>query len=310
MSAKVRHNLMRARLLWVVVLAAFTVASVVVPLLFRAPEPIHDGKRVSAWIQDLSRANEAGYSTPHPSRDALRAMGDEALPYLARVVATKDSGWERFYARAYSIFPGWMASRMPIPMKSTKIRREAAFLIQSLSHGTREVVPLVGALTNSLAASDGDLKMLGVSAIAAIAKQHQDEGAVAALIRCLDSPDLDIVGPAASALADWNAAPSNAIPSLQRCLTNSSCIVRVNAAFAWYRATGNAEHAVEVLVQALRDRPVYRQFAAMRLGQMGAAARAAAPALSDMTNDPVPFVSQWARTALQQVTGTRETDPE
>lgn len=280
------------------------------------PEPVYQGRRVSAWIRDLADANEAGYATadgyakPHPAREALAAMGSASLPYLTRVLARSDSRLERSYAFGYSYLPGWIATRLPMPRwNSTKIRRESALLIQNLSRASPDVVQVVPALTNALGSDDMDLRSLAVLALVSIAHDHHDQTALGAVTRCLGDPDPAISGPAIQCLADGEIAVSNAVPVLRACLTNSSVLVRIHGAFALYRMTGDVDTTVPVLVQALGDTAVMRQMALMRLAKMGSAARSAGLAVCQLTNDPVPFVRQWARVAMQRMGGEVDSAP-
>jgi HEAT repeat protein len=101
------------------------------------------------------------------------------------------------------------------------------------------------------------------------------------------------VGPAAKAAA----------PALREALRDPQPLARVSAATALWRVAGDAEAALPVLREALhKGNPQYaRQQALLTLGDMGPAAKAAAPAVRDAGTDPDPYLRRSAAAALRKI---------
>jgi hypothetical protein len=112
--------------------------------------------------------------------------------------------------------------------------------------------------------------------------------ALAVLQAALADPNLYIRQQVADVLGSAGPEARGAAPALRKALKDESAFVRLNAAAALWRLTGEAETARPVLVAALKpEEPAQvRAHAARKLGEVGAAARAAVPALLEVWRDP------------------------
>src|SRR2546425_3212683 len=62
-------------------------------MLSRPPEPVYQGKPLSAWLKDLYPAwNE---DTNHPAFVAFRKMGSNAIPALLQIIQSGDPPFQR-----------------------------------------------------------------------------------------------------------------------------------------------------------------------------------------------------------------------
>jgi hypothetical protein len=85
----------------------------VLTLLKHAPnEPAYQGRRISYWfaqyVQKTSRFSEA--------TNAILHLGDQASPYLARVIEKSVSPWRRDYNAIWRLLPESIAGRLPAPI--------------------------------------------------------------------------------------------------------------------------------------------------------------------------------------------------
>jgi HEAT repeat protein len=97
------------------------------------------------------------------------------------------------------------------------------------------------------------------------------------------------------------------LPELHQMLASSDTAVQVHAAHALWTLNGETENTVPRLVSCLQDHFRYaqnreiRRLAAETLGQMGASARSALPALVVALNDNEEQVRAAATNALRQI---------
>jgi hypothetical protein len=123
---------------------------------------------------------------------------------------------------------------------------------------------------------------------------------MAVLLKELANRDSDARLAAVQKLAKLGSAAKEAVPNLTATLKDSNVEVRTAAQQAL-----EAIHAEEVaaLVKQLGDKEQkQRPQAARRLGELGAVARSAIPALEEAMKDPDPLVQFLARSALGKVT--------
>jgi len=148
---------------------------------------------------------------------AFKVMGTNALPALVRALEAKDKSgpMARFYGREYQKLPHFIRWRLAEPI-SAEQSQNAAELLFLKSGNARMVLP--------------DLLRI---------MEHGDEHPAS------------FAGGMAAALVNPN--DTNAIPILERCLTNTNYVVRRSAAVGLGRIGSGAETAVPTLTNALQD---------------------------------------------------------
>src|SRR5439155_18980093 len=126
--------------------------------------------------------------------------------------------------------------------------------------------------------------------------------ALAALIDALDSPEPSVRYHAANQLCSTGPEAGAALPLLTKCMSDTNTGVRVNAAMAVYRISGQSDEPVRILVEAMKaDSPTDRGNSAAHLSQIGPAAKPAVPALRQLFRDPDQYASSWASEALKKI---------
>jgi HEAT repeat protein len=101
-------------------------------------------------------------------------------------------------------------------------------------------------------------------------------------------------------LGHLGEAAADAIPDLQRALHDKNPAVRLYAAQALWRVQGKPDQALPVLAAGLKDEAA-PDLAAMLLGEMGAAASPAVPALGELTRHKNEYVRAQAMYALGRI---------
>src|SRR6185503_18829487 len=143
------------------------------------PEPVYRGRTVTAWARDLNNPDPLVRSN---ATEAVRALGPEAAPALARTLGKRDSLFKKpFLAFAPRLPVTWRQklSRVLKPFNATADRLGAVQALGLL--GTNAPVqPFLKALR------DPDRQ---VSALAAAALGGIGAPAVPGLVAALDDPD-------------------------------------------------------------------------------------------------------------------------
>jgi len=127
------------------------------------------------------------------------------------------------------------------------------------------------------------------------------------LRRCLQSPQASVRYDALHVIIRCDGYHADLLPDTLRSTRDPIVKVRVAAAGAYHRLTGEVEPVIEVLLSALRnaagDRDwVARDWAAVFLGKMGGKARAALPVLRHARDrDPNRQVREVAERAIAAI---------
>jgi len=237
-------------------------------------EPVYQGKRLSAWLREYRSAlnvidgdrEEAGKT----ARNAIQAIGTNAIPTLVRMLGKKDSFvvskllalWNRHFSSLprWARYPGWL-------------RHQAAFLNNYAEHGFE----ILGADAQQ-----------AVPALIALYEQNVSPYSQVATSRALIA-----IGPAAQRMA---------IPSFLRAAASSNAPARNVAVQALSGVDAEQRQVVPALTAALSDTNfVIRMVAASGLGRFGTNAEQAVPALVLMLSDPSPQVRPEATNALKRI---------
>ncbi len=135
------------------------------------------------------------------------------------------------------------------------------------------------------------------------------EEAMNTLIECVKGTDVNARQQAVQFLGTLGKSARDAAPALRRTLRDPSIPLRVAAAGALWKITGETETSVPVLVKALKPSPInYARYqAADWLGQMGPAAKAALPALRKLRDDPDAALRGNVVQAIQRINAPANT---
>jgi hypothetical protein len=206
------------------------------------PEPVYQGKKLSAWLEVYDPTNMARPSAQlEATQVALREMGTNAIPSLLRMLRTPDSRWKnRFFALAREQH---VIKISYVPPSS--LYERAAMGLEALGPRAEVAVPeLVKIFDHSPSPSA--------------------QGSIARV--------LGVMGRPAKA----------AVPSLLRGTASTDRFVRLNSIFALAQIHAEPALFVPVLVKTLQDPdPEFQLDAILYLGAYGPDAKPAVPALLD-----------------------------
>jgi len=289
---------------------AIAVAALLTGTLLGHHEPVYQGKTISQWIVELpsgQRLNAFGMLDPEtPARKVLRSIGTNAVPFLARAMVTQQGGtFVTDFKSKLWFHSTYLQNHFSRPVYALEIRRAAAGLLTEMITKNPEVAhddQIIRAFSKLTGDKDGNLRIMAVATLGILAIQQQSRSATSALILALDSPEEGVRSHAAWKLSDGGPAQKQALPALNRKLSDTSDAVRINAALAVYRIGNQTNEAVAVLVGALRSNVgTDRGNAAYHLSLIGPAAKGAVPALELQAKETDEYARKSARTALLKI---------
>jgi hypothetical protein len=187
-------------------------------LLLKPSEPVYKGKTLSEWLEEASHSDYFGYEDTTPeSVLAIRRIGTNALPYLVKMAAYKDTRSQQFLDEFYS---------------------KLISLLHLASQGERKI-----SLQNQLQ----NRAQSGFYIIGSAAKP-----ALPALIALLDDRDSQVREAAADCLSMIGPAAHDAVPALVRALTKTNeGLSYYSGIVALERIGPPAPEAVPFLISAL-----------------------------------------------------------
>ncbi len=309
---------------WLAALLALVLGGLVVQdRLFWPREPDYQGRRLSAWLRDLTAPDSAVHL---PARQAVLALGTNALPALERHLQARDSWLGQLVTAAQGRLPHrlWVAAMQATRARNALERRwQAAVALNTLGPLAAPALP---ALTRAL--EDPEPRVV---TNAAEALWQIGPPAWPALTRALHSTNDHAFNAAAHALRRTGAAASNVAPQLVAVFLETSEPRREQLtpllaalgdtavpALGAHLAHTNAALA-ELAARTLRAM-ISREFAALRgvaalarhpdpriragalhvLGGEALWPRTSVNALSEALHDPEPQVRAAAVEALQE----------
>jgi HEAT repeat protein len=191
---------------------------------------------------------------------------------------------------------------------SPDVRESALLALGSLCRQAKNLLPLVTAALRRAASLGADETLRSLAAQALLAEGQSSRLSVTELLDYLNAPEAPLRFSAAQALGEWRAEAQPAVGRLlQVTLQDPDPGVRLEAAMALYRIGGEAGKVVPLLVNALGDASeVRRWIAADCLGEIGPAARSAAPALRAALHreEQSPLIRKALTLALEKIEGT------
>jgi HEAT repeat protein len=257
-------------------------------------EPVHHGKRLSAWVADLHpRVVEA---RQQQAELALRAIGTNAVPYLLELLRHREprllSDLRDFSQRTKTLLRMRADYELPwVAAVEKDMQLSAAFA--ALGPSARPAFP---ALTNLLLRP-------ATTAVSASALARIGPDAFGPLSHALSSPDREVRAAAAGALGSMPGDLAKILPELRKALGDSDKFVRINAVIGFGQiAETNPEAVLDDLIRGLRDTsPSVKIFAADSLARLGKSARPAVPELVNVAEGLDRLASGKALSALKQI---------
>ncbi len=240
------------RVRWIVfaLVAALGVIAVI-PIFQRPPEPVHQGRTLTSWLESHLPTSSANppYGSPgwHEADKALRAIGTNAIPTLQTMLRRKDPPSIVGKLLKWAEQKRWIDRA---PRYAYQLHEEACYAFEILG-------------TNAASAAPGLLDIYRQN----VSLSSQNNAA----------RSLGHLGRTAIAAMPWLIANFHH--------TNSE--VRFNAVTAVYHIGGDPSVVVPAFVDALHDAQVGVRWNALSgLQSLGAKARPAIPEILKMFNDP------------------------
>jgi hypothetical protein len=284
--------------------------------VFRGREPVYQGKTLSEWLRsyDYQGIDASGGKRAERNDqvdEAVRHIGTNALPHLAKKLIAKDSSLKKKLVDLVT-----RQSLIEFHFTQAADVRERAYLgLRALGKEARPLIPmLVDSLRDQ---ADADLWWLTAQALAGIGAEGMEPltNAIAgtnAALRCAVAHALCRYREIAS--GPWRLAPLSAaeltradacvIPALLRLLQDPDPEVRYYAVFSLGQIHRQPETVIPALVGFLNPREKYRSVAVYALAEFGEQARPALPAIVAALSDS----DRYTRNAANNVLG--KIDPE
>jgi HEAT repeat protein len=272
-------------------------------MLSRPPEPVCQGKPLSAWLNEIDVTAYPG-DTNQAAFVAFSSMGTNAIPALLKMIESGDPPIQGLILVLYRMqslvyFPlvekwhqrllersrrGWAASSALYAM-GANAKPAFSALTNLLLHTNTQflcAVPLAGmgaaGLPPLLAALTNQNAFIRESAVTGLSWAQSDLNLVVpALIARLSDQDSRVHRTAVSALGHLHAEPGLAVPALMKDFPGNDPGLRLRIVWAIDRFETNASAAVPMLLEALSDKDqMVRNHAASALKHIDPAAAAKA----------------------------------
>jgi hypothetical protein len=233
-------------------------------------EPEYNGKKLSKWVDILAKDSPPRVA-PSPQSDAIRHIGERAVPWLLRWARYRSPPWRRRLDRVFGPDRGiehsqaaWLAFRVLGPRAASAVPeltrmandpnspidyQEPLYTLRYM--GDRGFQSVLDVLENT---NHPDR-----AAAATILGVDDDWGtnrlqsAVSALIACLEATDEQLVENAAVALGRIGLRPDLAVPELARKLTDPRTRVRRMAVRSLGLFGKDSAPVLPLLVERLSD---------------------------------------------------------
>ena len=191
-------------------------------------EPVYQGKRLSAWLNDSYEPSYLNTQLDPAAVKAVQAIGTNALPYLLKMIKTRDS---QLKLRLVIKLQWYVRIHIPTHLRD---RQKAMFGFQALGEAAKPAYPAVVKLV-----LDSDEDHYAIDSL-----QNADADTFVLLAEGLHSPDARVRRRTAEALIELQEwAPSIATPALTRALSDPDESVRQIASvglIGYYSQTNSA----------------------------------------------------------------------
>jgi HEAT repeat protein len=273
-------------------LALLLVIGVAGVLIVLRGEPIHQGRRLSAWLEDLQNPSPV---VRKEAQNAVRHIGTNGLPKLREMLHAEDSPLE---TNIVNVLKRQSWFKMSFPTAREKRIRAALGCIALGSMAKRAVPDLL-----EFSRCDSFCANMAESALGYIGPE-----AVEQLGLELNNTNYTRRRVAVGALVFIGPPAKPAIPALINCLKDPYAGVQANAARALGRIGVPSPEIVKSLVECFGDPDVeVRCSAEAAVTEFG---NPAIPTLSALLNDPDESIRKGARKALDEMVDASNAQPE
>ena len=279
----------------VVLLAAIAVAAF---FALRPRELVYQGKSVSAWIADLGSNDRQRIERAHKT---LVALGEPAMPYLAKTIETKESKFHSYYLQF------WSSSKLPqslqrlLPTPISHLHQARVNGVGVLGQMGPKASPAVSTLVRALGDADEGMRMMAAEALGKIGPEARP--AIPALVNMLKESESFLRETATRSLIRIGDPTGQAIEPLTALLNDKNNeMTRISAAIALWLLEGKSQPTLDLLrknVDPIDWRT--RLFTAGFLGEFGGAAKVSVPALLELLHDEHEAVREHAVEALRKI---------
>jgi hypothetical protein len=173
-----------------------------------APEPEHQGRRLSEWIEDLKTGDS---KTKAAAQDAMVAIGPQVIPALAELLSDPQAANAAAFALARVGKEALPVLLDALTNGTTLARLEVAGVMSWFGPDAVEAVP---ALVECLRHEDAGVRGNAIASLQAIPKRP--DLAVPALTVCLTDADAGVRGNAATVIGKFGHDAEQAVSNLVR----------------------------------------------------------------------------------------------
>jgi HEAT repeat protein len=230
----------------VVLLAAVIAVAWVLVWLTRTPDPVHNGKRLSEWIERVQSIGD-DFET---AQQSIIELGPRAHPLLLSMLGAEDS-------KVKVLADEWLPFK--VVRESASNKRQRAWKAMQLL--PPEALPPVSELRPFLVSRDLDVRVFATYAMGR--KGHEAAGVVPELFTLLNHEAPPVRGAAAVALGQIGEQPERVIPALISLLQDEADMdgtpgknkVKLWAAWGLGHLGEKAEPAIPAILEEFKDMP-------------------------------------------------------
>jgi len=173
-----------------------------------APEPVHRGRRLSEWIEDLKTGDSKAKAT---AMDALGAIGSPAIPALAELLGDTQAVNAATFALVRISKEALPVLLDTLTNGATRARVEVAGAMSMFGPDAVEAVP---ALVECLRHEDAGVRGNAIASLQGIPKRP--DIAVPALMACLNDSEVGVRDNAATVIGKFGQNAEPAVSDLVR----------------------------------------------------------------------------------------------
>jgi len=287
----------RSRAIALVVLLALIIA-VAAFFALRPHELVYQGKSVSAWIADLGSNDRQRIERAHKT---LVAMGEPAMPYLAKTIETKESKFHSHYLRFWSSrkLPQSLQRLLPTPISHLhQARVNGVGVLGQMGPKAR---PAVSTLVQALGDADQGMRMMAAEALGKLGPAARP--AILPLVNMLKEDESFLRQTATRSLIRIGDPDGKALEPLTALLNDKTNeMTLISAAIALWLLEGESQPTLDLLRKNID--PIdwrTRLFTVDSLGEFGGAAKVSVPALLELLHDENEAVREHAVDALRKI---------
>lgn len=210
-----------------------------------APAPKYQAHTADYWLDCIFPQGRSG-ATQSEALNAFHAMGTNALPFLLQNLERPDSSAAKIHTSLYQHSPPLLRKLIPTPHYAS--RQSAAELILLNLRETSNAVPNLVELAKR---SSGHTRQLVLSVLLnRIQPDHPEYASV--FVPALTDTNASCRYIGVQLLTDLDNHSSNVVLSVSNILNDTDDVVRISAAYAVWKLSGDTHATVAVLKEELR----------------------------------------------------------